>query len=204
MEVHSNLIHILLNKALCVYKYGSVVYGTYKPGISDTDYIAVVPDDVLKENAQFENGNDQYTFYTVSEWQKMLDDNNVAAVECRFLDKQFIVKETVDFPFTVNVRKIREQFSATASNSWVKCKKKLTVEKDFAPRIGKKSLWHALRILDFGIQILKYGSITDYGSKNDLYAEIVECENNDWLYYKSKYQNTYNALKTEFRLAAHA
>lgn len=204
MEVHSNLIYILLNKALCVYKYGSVVYGTYKPGISDTDYIAVVPDDVLNETAQFENGNDQYTFYTVSEWQKMLDDNNVAAVECRFLDKQFIVKETVDFPFAVNVRKIREQFSATASNSWVKCKKKLTVEKDFAPRIGKKSLWHALRILDFGIQILKYGSITDYGSKNDLYAEIVECENNDWLYYKSKYQKMYNALKTEFRLAEHA
>jgi hypothetical protein len=83
----------------------------------------------------------------------------------------------------------------------VKCKKKLTVTEDFAPRIGKKSLWHALRILDFGTQILQHGKIINFQSMNHLYDEIVNNPCDDWEFYKHKYQPIYNALRSAFRQA---
>lgn len=190
--------------ALNVYHYGSFVYGTFQKNVSDYDYIVIIPDALNElDNKQFEKDNCQYSFFTKTTWQQKLDNNDVDAMETYFLPKQFIVKETVKFSTNIVKEKIRENFSKTASNSFVKCKKKLTVEKDFAPRVGKKSLWHSLRIINFGTQILKYGRIKDYTSVNYLYDEIVNCESNDWKYYKEKYQQLYNKMKTEFRLAEH-
>ncbi len=81
----------------------------------------------------------------------------------------------------------------------MKCKKKLTVEKDYNPYIGKKSLWHSFRILMFGIQMLETGKIYDYSCANFLYDEIVNNPENDWNYYKEKYQKLYNSYKSKFR-----
>lgn len=193
----------LIDKALNIYKYGSTVYGTYVDGVSDKDFILVLPDTSECENGfQFEIDNCQYTCYQESEWRRMLYAHDVCAVETVFLPETDIVRETVHFDFCVDKNKLRESFSHVASNSWVKCKKKLTVEKDYAPRIGKKSLWHALRILDFGIQIAQYGRIVSFGSTNDMYDEIVNCEINDYAYYKQKYQALYNAKKSLFRTLA--
>lgn len=190
--------------ALNVYHYGSFVYETFQNGISDYDYIVILPDKFQDFNGkQFEKDNCQYSFYTQSAWQERLDKNEVDAIETYFLPEKYIIKETVKFSTNIIKEKIRENFSKTASNSFVKCKKKLTVEKDFAPRVGKKSLWHSLRIIDFGIQILKYGKIKDYTSTNYLYDEIVNYEDNNWKYYKEKYQQLYNKMKTEFRLVEH-
>ena len=204
-----------------IFPYGSAVYGTYKEGISDYDYIFVISDDSYKclitdlayENMQYEENqfiykNIQITVYSHSMWEKIIEDNDVKAVECSFLpagyvklDEEFtkIIYPTIDI--TIDKNKIRKNFSAVASNSWVKCKKKLTVKEDFAPRIGKKSLWHALRLLDFGTQIMCFDKIVNYSSMNFIYNDIVENEYNDWEIYKNKFQKFYNALKTNFRLS---
>jgi hypothetical protein len=59
-----------------------------------------------------------------------------------------------------------------AGNSFAKAGKKLDVEKEHYK--GKKSLFHSLRILMFGIQIAKAGRITNYGEANDLWKEIKQ------------------------------
>lgn len=51
----------------------------------------------------------------------------------------------------------------------------------------------------FGIQIYKYDKIINFCEANSLYNEIVMNECNDWNYYKTKYQEPLNKLKTEFR-----
>ena len=79
---------------------------------------------------------------------------------------QFIVKETTVFIADITKTKIRNSFSHVASNSFVKCKKKIEVEASYDPHTGRKSLWHSLRIVDFGIQILKHDKIIDYSSVN--------------------------------------
>lgn len=192
----------ILEDALFISHYGSFVYGTFIEGVSDKDYIAVIPDIYKSFNGtQYDVYNRQYTFYTKSYWENMLMSNDVTAIETFFLPEKFILKNEYNFKTIINKEFIRREFSATASNSFVKAKKKLTIEKDFNPRIAKKSLWHALRILNFGIQIIEQGKITDYSSMNYLYNEIVNCEIDDWEYYKEKYKPLYNSLKTKFKLA---
>lgn len=192
----------VIENALNIYHYGSFVYGTFKEGISDKDYIVIVPDEYKDfDLAQFEQNNNQYSIYTKSTWQHKLDNNDVDAIETYFLPDKYKVKETELFKTNINPEKIRENFSRVASNSFVKCKKKLTVEKDYNPRVGKKSLWHSLRIIDFGTQILKTGRIYNYRSMNHLHDDIVNSQRNDWEFFKEKYQPIYNTMKTNFRLA---
>jgi hypothetical protein len=102
------------------------------------------------------------------------------------------------FHFKLNNSLLRNEISAKSSNSWVKASKKLTVEKN-SEYIGKKSLWHSLRIVIFGIQIATKGKIVDYTAANYLYNEIINSGNDDWSYYKDKYQSVFNGLCTEFR-----
>lgn len=198
--VNPNFIADLYNKALNVYHYGSLVYGTYIDGVSDRDYIVVVPNQMQDlDEQQFECDNCQFTVHTASSWQMMLDRCDVDAIECYFLPEQFIAKETVVFIADITKAKIRNSFSHVASNSFVKCKKKLEVEESYDPKTGKKSLWHSLRIVDFGVQILEHNRIVNYASMNHLYDEIVKSEETDWEYFKTKYKPVYNALKTKFR-----
>ena len=191
----------VLEQSLNIYHYGSFVYGTFTPNKSDIDYIVILPDTYKNlDKQQFENGNNQYSFYTKSTWQQKLDNNDVDAIETYFLPPQFIVKEAEFFHTYIIPEKIRDNFSRVSSNSFVKCKKKWEVENSFNPRVAKKSLWHSLRIVDFGIQILSHGKIVNYSSLNHLYNDIVNSEINEWKYYKEKYQPLYNSLKTQFRL----
>ncbi len=202
MEQITQLEQNIINQALNIYCYGSFVYGTYQDGVSDKDFIVIVPDKFSDfDLSQFEQGNNQYSIYTKSTWQHKLDNNDVDAIETYFLSERYKVKETEYFKTNINPEKIRENFSRVSSNSFVKCKKKLTVEKDYNPRVGKKSLWHSLRIIDFGTQILKTGRIYNYGSMNHLHDDIVNSQRNDWEFFKEKYQPIYNAMKTNFRLA---
>lgn len=190
------------NNILNIYLHGSQVYGTATEK-SDYDYIVILEDNTPEPNliTYFPNQKVELIFYSKSEWVRRAQENDCDFLECYFLPEDKKIKETFIPEFKLVKEKIRSNFSAKASNSWVKCKKKLTVEKDYNPYIGKKSLWHSLRLIRFGIQILKYGKITDYSELNYLYKEIAFNESNDWEYYKSKYQPLYNSYKTEFRLA---
>ena len=190
-----------LEKALNIYEYGSIVYGTYVEGKSDRDYIVIVPDDYKIDVDQIENNNCHYNIFHKQDWQEKLNNNEVDAMEIYFLPYKHVIKETVYFEAKIEPSKIREQFSRTASNSWVKCKKKLIVEDSFNPRVGKKSLWHSLRIIEFGTQILLTGKINNYGCMNHLYDSIVNNPHNNWEYYQHHYQPIYNAKTTLFRLA---
>ena len=197
---NGQFINNLLNDALNIYHYGSYVYGTFVDGISDYDYIVIVPDTMRHlDEQQFEYDNCQYTIHTAESWQTMLDRCDVDAIETYFLPEKFIVKESVVFIAELTKEKVRSSFSHVASNSFVKCKKKLEVPDSYNPTIGKKSLWHSLRIIDFGIQLMKYGKIVNYSSMNFLYNEIVKSDEVIWDYFKTKYKPIYNRMKTEFR-----
>jgi hypothetical protein len=102
--------------------------------------------------------------------------------------------------FSLDKSKLRHSFSSKSSNSWIKAKKKLTVERDYDAKVGKKSLWHAIRIVDFGIQIANHGKIVDYGSCNHFFDDVMYSE--DWNSLYEKYKQIYNTTLTEFRKIA--
>jgi len=191
-----NLIDNL--NVLNIYQWGSRIYGCYTDK-SDYDYNIVVIDKYENFIDNIEIDNNHFNFYRLSQWQDMINKNNIETLECIFADQQYIIKETIKFDIEINLIELRKSISKVCSNAYDKCRKKLTIEKDFAPYIAKKSLWHCIRILKFGIQCAKYGRIIDYTEANKYYDQIVLNEENDWLYYKNNWHVFCNNLRTEFR-----
>lgn len=185
---------------LNIYMYGSRVYETNSDN-SDYDYIVVKKgnNDLI---TQINNENSNITIYDEKSFQNSINEHEISVLECLFLPEKYILRQEKIFNFELNLLKLRESISKKSSNSWVKCKKKLTIPEDYNEYIGKKSLFHSLRILSFGIQIAKYGKIIDYKEANNYWYEIINNQSKDWEHYKEKYQQTFNKLKSEFKMVA--
>jgi len=186
-------------KILNVYCYGSQVYGT---ATQNSDYDFIVVGQNVKDHNQVDSfsGDISLHTYTPRMFQQHLDEHKISAMECFFLPESLVVRSLVPFTFKLDRSLLRKEISAKASNSWVKCKKKLTVENDFY--IGVKSLFHSFRIVDFGLQIAKDGVIYDYSSANTLWEEIrynYDNEQYDWNFYNNTFKSRHNQLMTEFR-----
>jgi len=180
------------------YMYGSRVYGTARKD-SDWDFIVVLADNEFTVE-QFSDNLINVNFFGFRSHHQRIGECEPSAMECCYLEDKFILKR--DYPVyykMVNpvLQKLRHSFSAKSSNSWVKAKKKLTVPADYNDSVGKKSLWHAMRIIDFGAQIATQGRIVDYGSCNWFYNEVMYCK--DWSEMFEKYKKRYNEMCTEFR-----
>jgi predicted nucleotidyltransferase len=174
------------------YTYGSVVYKC-TTNTSDIDFIVVVEskDDNLYYSVN--NSEGDYTVYSEQMFIKKIREHRISALECIFQaeDDQFL-----DY-FHVVPELLRREISAVSSNSFVKCKKKLAIGEDY---IGKKSMFHSLRILMFGIQIAKYGKIVDFTEANHLLPIIMDMK--DWNEIKEYCQPIFNSLKSEFKTLA--
>lgn len=175
---------------LKVYQYGSIVYGSHTPD-SDSDYIVVVDSDEPLLYYSVREDDSDYTIYSPSYFIKKIKEHNISILECIFQseDDPFVKH------FTYNPENLRRSISAISSNSFVKCKKKI---RDGEPYIGKKSMFHSIRILMFGIQIAKYGKIVDYREANELLPIIMNMS--EWDEIKFVCQPIYNELKSEFKL----
>lgn len=191
---------------LNIYPYGSHVYGS-NDELSDSDLIIVTDSPNFQEECQFKWPGIDVTALTAPMFQEQLNDHEPSALECWFLRKE-LTYCSKEFSFNLDLEKLRRSFSGKSSNSWVKAKKKIEVHNEW--RLGLKSLFHSFRILIFGIQIAEYGRITDYSAANgiwrsidDFYKEFLETGlKPEWLYFKDRFQPKYNALRTQFRIAA--
>lgn len=184
-----------------IYSYGSVVYNTVSE-FSDEDYIIVCDKNV----DTFSIDNINITLLTSESFQEKLYNHKIDIMECFFVDEKY-KQENINFNFILDLNKLRRSISAVCSNSFVKCKKKLEIGEDY---IGKKSLFHSLRIADYGIQIAKFGKIIDYTKPQSetLKYESFKVLLDEIMYYptwnelKDKYQVIANNLRTEFRIVA--
>jgi predicted nucleotidyltransferase len=187
----------LRDRDVLLIPYGSRVYGTHKED-SDYDYMAIVPANRRANTGEeYVRNNVNIHIYNRYDFQKQLEQHKIHALEGYFMPGGLISGQ---FNLKLDVTKLRHELSAKASHSFVKAKKKIEVEKDYY--VGWKSLFHSLRILDFGLQMATKGKITDYGSANKFWFEIRDAQQYNWEYFKQKYQPVYNELATEFRKAA--
>lgn len=184
---------------LNIYVFGSHMYGTTDEQ-SDTDYICV-----LKEYVESDNINIHH--YTVAQFQNMLNNCDIQMLECYFADKQFILKEEHKFTFTLNRANLRSSISTIASNSWVKGKKKLIVTGDYDLRLAIKSIFHSMRILNYGIQVATEGRIVNYGAMNYVLADIWKMSETYqrmelWNAIDQKYRSSFNHMSSDFKKLA--
>ena len=188
-----------------LYVIGSTAYGIKSWNQSDLDLIAVVNEPYIDDEKNLTSVNGiqiDIRIYGKERFQELLESHEISALECIFLGQEFKLQEIIQFGFTLDLNRLRSSISHQASHSFVKAKKKLTVFKDYDPYIGKKSLFHSLRVLCFGIQLAKYGRIIDFSEANGYWYEIVGSECNSWEHLQQHYQGIYNRLKSEFKKLA--
>lgn len=178
---------------LKVYPFGSRVYGV-NDAESDIDLIIVVDseDESLLYTVKYPKMD--IIIYSEKYFIKRIQEHELDALECIFQDD---CDSYIQY-FRLDKGKIRRKVSAIASNSYVKCKKKLA-QGDV--RIGKKSLFHSMRVLSFGIQIAKNGKIVNFREMNTVYTKIFTLAD-EWDELNSAFKPHFNSLKSEFKKIA--
>lgn len=195
-----------IEKVINVYIYGSLIYSTNNEN-SDIDYIIIIDQDIDESETLYckhDNTILNAKLYKKEFFQNKINEHDISTLECLFIndDLKYV---NLNFDFNLDLIKLRKSISTISSNSWVKSKKKFIQNDNL---IGYKSLFHSLRILDFGIQIATYGKIIDFKKSKSktlngisfltLITDIKSFNDYDTL--KNEYGKTYNNLKTEFKI----
>ena len=170
----------MMQNVLYGFERDSFVYGTANKS-SDKDMVFVVPDSFSEFLDNYPNSIYEYNpptniqsvqyklfarpdfqFLTESTYINLIRKFDIMAMESLFIPSEFIYFGNPDNYIQYFNKDdkwgIRQSISATASNSWAKAHKKMTVEKDLDIYKGKKSLFHSLRILMFGNQLCEFGN----------------------------------------------
>lgn len=188
------------NNVLNIYQFGSFLYGSqncYEGHISDEDYIIVAQE-------YFDSNDINIHVYTYYQFKHNLSLCDIQMMECYFAPDEFKIKETVKLNFTPNPYYIRKSTSTISSTSWVKGKKKLTISADYDLWLAIKSIYHSLRILNFGYQILLNGKIVNFSEMNYVLYDMIKMSetlkrNDLWEAIDTKYRQKYNSLKSEIK-----
>ena len=178
------------NLIIALLIYGSHVYDSLHEA-SDYDYLAVVDSKLLKKpldilNYHHNSDDIEFSIYSNDSFKNLLDNASIHMVESIFTPDEFIlhgkdwlVMMRNDFQDKLNnvktrseyLNKIRSSFSQKSANSEVKARKKII---DGEIMIGLKSIFHSIRLLQFGIQLGIYGEIRDFKSGADVWKAISE------------------------------
>lgn len=188
--------HIKPSDIIAITEYGSFVYGT-NDFLSDRDYVVIVKDTVLCDD-QYKLVDGDYNIFWETQFQTLLNRQCIAAIEPFFTVP--IYGSMKQYTYSVDPCKLRVDVSQRSSNSYVKCKKKLTCEEG-AERAGMKSLFHSLRMLEFGYQLATTGRINHFNSANHFLTEIYDIGPN-WEKLKEYFQPIYNTLSSKFKEVA--
>lgn len=178
---------------LNVYLHGSILYEVDHEK-SDSDFIVVVDsqDEDLMYDVRKENKD--YHVYSEKAFINKIKEHDIQALEAIF--SEYDLGKYITY-FELDKELLRKQISAVSSNSFVKCKKKMLQGDEY---IGKKSMYHSIRILGYGIQIAKYGHIVNYQAYNFYYDVVMR--KYDWEEIKEYFQPIYNSMKSEFKILA--
>ena len=168
-------LRIDYSQILNIYPYGSQVYGAVNE-FSDEDFVIVyktslLPSGAFKDNSiSSENKEIQGTCYSRSGFIDAINNYQITALECLFLPEEKIVQKKMTFKMSkFDKKELAKKIITIASASWHNA---ILSHADNNILFAKKNIYHALRILDFGIQIKNHEKIVDYGSMNNFKREL--------------------------------
>lgn len=156
---------------------GSWVYGT-NDDFSDKDILVIVTEEVVKnveeEKDQDMNEQDDIVKYEIGDldiaivsdknYKKHLKHNCVRALEALSVPDKFVLFGNLDDykkDLVIHMPALRKSFGKLCDNAWNRGCKKIIFEQDSEKeqRVGKKSLYHALRYLICAIHFVKHNKI---------------------------------------------
>lgn len=190
--------HELGRKELERFLVGSRKYGSHNFE-SDYDYVVKVKEPIsYGVTVRDKVSKCDYQFFTEKSFDQALRNHDVLVLEAVYLNN------AVPDWFEIDKGKLRTAFSTVSNGAWVKGKKKLIVASDYEKDIALKSIFHSIRILDFGIQILTEGKIVDPHKMawllDDLQKLGEQYERDElWNVVESKYKGMFKELRSQFK-----
>lgn len=150
-----------------IFMFGSRVYGNFSES-SDYDILIVAKSSI----SEIELKKEEYNIHILSEdrFREGLTLNNIRNIECVMAPDFAKLKESILFDFKLDIKKFKNSILHRNSASWSKCNKKILSDDDY---IGLKSGWHAMRIIMFASQIIKFGSIKDWNCANYIWSDMI-------------------------------
>jgi len=173
----------ITDDVLAIYQYGSRVYGTADRN-SDYDYIIVMKRGMLEDGSFRHNAissddrNIQGVVYSRGGFIDAINNYEIGALECISLPKESVVFNK--WPFKIgewNEQAMVKAIIGKASNSRHNADQQ---SKNGNKWIGKKSMYHALRILYFGLQLKEHQKIVDFTECNRMYDDIMRVEDQEF------------------------
>jgi predicted nucleotidyltransferase len=160
---------------LAIFPYGSRVYGTANLD-SDYDFIIVTKSAFLKNGAFKQNAISsvdrkiQGVLYSRSGFIDAINNYEIGALECLFLDPSLVILPSKFFKIQKwEEKQLVQKIIEKASASWHIASMQ---SKDDYKESAKKGIFHALRILMFGIQLKEHKRIVNFSEANELKEEI--------------------------------
>ena len=175
------LTDVPIHKVWNAYVYGSRIYGTNRV---DSDYDVMLIASSL--DAKKEIKGEKFNIHIITP-DLFIDDLNLykmVPLECLYAPEDARIQEKKLLYLNVDKMKLKKYILTQSNSSWMKAKFKLN-ENDILR--GIKSVFHSLRILDFGTQILKKGKIYDFSHANHFWHEINDSDEIEWGYFHKKY-----------------
>ncbi len=185
MKIKTEFLSLLKEdeNVLYIYEYGESVYKLDNPNIK---FIVVTTDKYTPPDEYYLKDSYEYKFYTIEKWFKMVLNNSIEFWECSCLSKPFIYKQDVVIPIVPDYIALRKEILKICSDTFEK-----------TSFVDMKDIWNCIRIIMFGIQIIKFGRIIDYSEANQYYSSIVL--NSDEKNSMTNGNIIYNNLLNEFK-----
>jgi len=207
-----NMVKIDEEDILGIYVYGSRLWGTDNEN-SDLDYAIIL-----------DNKSSIWKFHEKCYIQKESEDIDLHIMSVDYYED--LVRNCDEFGLSIYFQKypllkyndtvwigelslqdLRKQFSSKANNSYVKAKKKL---QDGEAKIAYKSLYHSIRILDFGRKIAeeiiaeenRIYDMTSFGESIEWFEQCFEVEKLPWEEIHKIFKPIFNDYATEFKKLA--
>jgi hypothetical protein len=184
MEAERILAELRIDEdILNIYAYGSRIYGTADEK-SDSDYIIVTKSSMLKSGAFKQNAISnqsrtiQGVLYSRGGFQDAINNYDISALECMSLEEGNIIQNK--WPFKIQKwdnREMAKKIIQKVSASWHIAD--LQAKDDWKYQ-AKKGIFHALRILHFGLQLKEHQRIVDFECCNYIWEDFKLIEDDDF------------------------
>jgi len=166
----------ITEEVIAIYPYGGRVYGISNNN-SDYDFIIVMKSGMLSNGAFKNNAISNKTrkiqgiVYSRGGFIDAINNYEISALECLSLNSSEIILKK--WPFKIikwNNEEMVKKIIKKSSDSWyIAAQQSKSGLKDRA----KKGIFHAFRILMFGLQLKTHKKIVDFCECNNLYKEIL-------------------------------
>eukprot|EP01119_Soliformovum_irregulare_P019879 TRINITY_DN6383_c0_g1_i4.p1 TRINITY_DN6383_c0_g1~~TRINITY_DN6383_c0_g1_i4.p1 ORF type:complete len:501 (+),score=162.43 TRINITY_DN6383_c0_g1_i4:56-1558(+) len=167
-----------------VYLFGSRMHNLQTPS-SDWDFLCIVDGEYYPGPKLFEVGNLNTNLFHRQYFQLLLDENVIWVVMTQFLPKRCVWLDEAGMTFRLRKNCLKKVVLMDANHNWMKAKR---LWKEGDKNKSKKNIVHGLRYLDYALQLIQEGTISNFEAPNIYWHQISENPTDNWMDFEEFYK----------------